>query len=59
MSEEIKTLLDDEQMTMRDFFALAALEGFSANAKFAHWDVEEVATTAYKQADAMLKARIQ
>ena len=46
-------------MTLRDYFAAKAMQGFCATLDDVHgdpyWDV--LATDAYKQADAMLKAR--
>ena len=61
MSKENKAELNghDEQMTMRDIFALAAMQGFSANSEMASFPCERVARMAYEQADEMLKARKQ
>ena len=45
-------------MTLRDYFAAAALTGFLHNAEHMRFvDVHQVAEGAYKMADAMLKAR--
>jgi hypothetical protein len=50
-------------MTLRDYFAAKAMQGiFAANAEHEHDDADifdAVAEAAYKQADAMLKARGQ
>lgn len=45
-------------MTLRDYFAAAALQGLINTAPIM-FDMEQVAKSAYKQADAMLKARGQ
>jgi hypothetical protein len=44
-------------MTLRDYFAAKALQGFASNAgpSDGQWDID--ARAAYKIADAMLKAR--
>lgn len=42
-------------MTLRDYFAAAALQGLIADGGGASWEVD--ANAAYKAADAMLKAR--
>lgn len=42
-------------MTMRDYFAAAALQGLLADGGGSSWEVD--ANAAYKAADAMLKAR--
>jgi len=42
-------------MTLRDYFAAKALQGFLTNPLNARF--EQIATTCYKAADAMLKAR--
>jgi len=51
----------DEGMTLRDYFAAKAMEGiFASNTEHDHEDAhifDAVAEAAYKQADAMLKAR--
>ena len=48
-------------MTLRDYFAAKAMQGiFASNAKHDHKDehiFDAVAEAAYKQADAMMKAR--
>lgn len=44
-------------MTLRDYFAAKAMQGFSANAKLTTAPVEKVAEWSYEQADAMLAAR--
>jgi hypothetical protein len=47
-----------EGMTLRDYFAAKAMQGYASSAD---WRIdmgpEETAFAAYKQADAMLKAR--
>lgn len=45
----------NEGMTLRDYFAAAALQGILANGGSARWDDD--ATNAYLRADTMLKAR--
>lgn len=45
-------------MTLRDYFAAKAMEGFLA-APDTGWLEEEIAEQAYKMADAMLKERGQ
>jgi hypothetical protein len=51
----------DKGMTMRDYFAAKAMEGiYASNTEHDHEDAhifDAVAEAAYKQADAMLKAR--
>ena len=45
-------------MTLRDYFAAQALQGFSSTLSGAHEPVfEALARDAYRMADAMLKAR--
>ena len=44
-------------MTLRDYFAAKAMGGLNANPLTETWTSELVATVAYQQADAMLKAR--
>lgn len=46
-------------MTLRDWFAGMAMQGFSANASdtCVEWGLDETARIAYAQADSMLKAR--
>ncbi len=45
-------------MTLRDYFAAAALTGFCSIESSVHdWLPERMAVYAYQQADAMLKAR--
>jgi len=47
-------------MTLRDYIAIKAMEGLLSGATAAGYVAwEEVATGAYKQADAMMKAREQ
>jgi hypothetical protein len=68
---EWKTQYVHEGMTLRDYFAAAALKGLCANSGgpiqenggtgwgLVNCDINGVATTAYDFADAMLKARNQ
>ena len=59
-----KTVID-QGMTLRDYFAAKALQGMFANPDDSHENydlsyddyVKEIASCAYKMADAMLKAR--
>ena len=44
-------------MTLRDYFAAAALQGLLASPAEAEFGVSHFATAAYECADAMLKAR--
>jgi hypothetical protein len=54
------TITDDslhvQGMTLRDYFAAKALQGFLA-AEDTGWENHELADACYKAADAMLKAR--
>lgn len=44
-------------MTLRDYFAAAAMQGMVAQPESGGWPAEGIAKAAYQQADAMLKAR--
>lgn len=44
-------------MTLRDYFAAKAMQGWSANPIPQDSSIQEVAEWAYRQADAMLEAR--
>ena len=44
-------------MTLRDYFAAKAMQGFMADS-FLQAEVDEFAARAYDMADAMLKARV-
>ena len=44
-------------ITLRDLFAMSAIGGMSANSGLNNHTLEQLAELAYKQADAMLKAR--
>lgn len=44
-------------MTLRDYFAAKAMQGWSANPIPQDATIQEVAAWAYRQADAMLEAR--
>ena len=46
-----------EQPTLRDRFAIAAMQGLIANPGVTDLDADEIAHDAYIHADAMLKAR--
>jgi hypothetical protein len=46
----------DPGMTLRDYFAAKAMQGF-LSAQDCGWAVDEMAGAAYAMADAMLKAR--
>jgi hypothetical protein len=46
-----------EGMTLRDYFAAKALQGFCAAPDTGEWSPSFMAESAYKMADAMLKAR--
>ena len=47
----------DDGMTLRDYFAAKAMQGFMADS-FLQAEVDEFAARAYDMADAMLKARV-
>ena len=47
----------EEGMTLRDYFAAKAMQGFMADS-FLQAEVDEFAARAYEMADAMLKARV-
>ena len=47
---------DHDGMTLRDYFAAKAMQGFMADS-FLQAEVDEFAARAYEMADAMLKAR--
>jgi hypothetical protein len=51
------TEYNDRGLTMRDYFAAAALQGFSSQSELYSTPVEHLAEWAYAQADAMLAAR--
>ena len=44
-------------MSLRDYFAAAAMQGMVAQPESGGWPAEGIAKAAYQQADAMLKAR--
>lgn len=46
-----------DNLTLRDYFAAKALQGFIANVGFRYATESETAEQVYKLADAMLKAR--
>lgn len=45
------------ELTLRDLFAIAIINGFSANTTFDTRALSDIAKLAYEQADEMLKAR--
>ena len=47
----------NDGMTLRDYFAAAALQGLLASPAEAEFGVSHFATAAYEAADAMIKAR--
>ena len=55
------TIAMHEGMTLRDYFAAKAMQGLITSASLSRteswYDEERVAESAYKMADAMLKAR--
>jgi len=56
----LKSIAGEEGMSLRDWFAGMALQGFCGMSDTEGnwtWTVEEAASTAYRCADAMLKAR--
>ena len=46
-----------EGMTLRDFFAAKAMQGWTANPLPDDSSIQDVAAWAYRQADAMIEAR--
>lgn len=56
--EKSRYYLTQQGMTLRDYFAAAALQGLLSSIEQNQlWNGEEVAVTCYRTADAMLKAR--
>ena len=55
--EQLASKFNVQGMTLRDYFAAKAMQGFASNAgpSDGQWDID--ARAAYKIADAMLKAR--
>ena len=51
------TIAMHEGMTLRDYFAAKALQGLVTHAHILEWSEEAIADAAYRQAEAMLKAR--
>lgn len=51
--------VQQEGMTIRDYFAAQAMQGIASNPEFTHWSWEVSAEEAYKYADAMIAARGQ
>lgn len=56
---EPKTFSAYPGMSLRDYFAAKAMQGWSANPIPQDSSIQEVAEWAYRQADAMLAARSQ
>jgi hypothetical protein len=57
---ERQTLVREEGMTLRDYFAAKAMQGYVGDPDWrVDMGLEDTAFAAYKQADAMLKAREQ
>jgi ribonuclease I len=46
-------------MSLRDYFAAKAMQGFNANPRYDGYTHDVVAEIAYVQADAMLAARVK
>ncbi len=42
-------------LTARDYIAIQAMAGISANPELNDWSIEQIAELAYKQADAMIE----
>lgn len=51
--------LPHDGMTLRDYFAAKAMQGWSANPIPQDSSIQEVAEWAYRQADAMIAARVK
>lgn len=51
--------VQQEGMTLRDYFAAQAMQGLASNPDFTDWSWEVSAEQAYKFADAMISARSQ
>ena len=47
----------DRGMTLRDYFAIKALQGICASGPASEWSNDRLSAEAYDLADAMLKAR--
>jgi hypothetical protein len=57
---EEQTNWTDPGMTLRDYFAAKAMQGLMAHDRVPlDWPEEVIADSAYRQADAMLKARTE
>lgn len=46
-----------QEITLRDYFAAAAMTGLGANSKHVNMTDKEIAKWAYNQADAMIEER--
>ena len=55
--KEAKRILSG--MSLRDYFAAKAMQGFNHNPRYDDWTHDAVAEIAYGQADAMLAAQSQ
>lgn len=51
--------LPHDGMTLRDYFAAKAMQGFNANPRYDDYTHADVAEIAYGQANAMLAARVK
>lgn len=54
---EVAMMRSLQGMTLRDYFAAKAMQGYLSDPECADWSAMDVAEFAYLQADAMLKAR--
>ena len=58
MAKQLGLYVQQQGMSLRDYFAAAALQGFLSNAEASRaWNESDVARFCYFQADAMIKAR--
>lgn len=57
VGNELRKTLPSQGMTLRDYFAAKAMQGWSANPIPQDATIQDVAAWAYRQADAMLEAR--
>lgn len=55
--EAIQDINRKFNVTLRDLFAMSAINGMSSNSDLNNHTLEDLAELAYKQADAMLKVR--
>jgi len=52
--EEDRLEFTEYGLTARDYIAIQAMTGISANPNLTNWTCEQIAELAYKQADAMI-----